>query len=225
MNSKEDNCSIEFLKAHTGKFEIETIFTLIIIDKNITQINSLSKCLNLIFLNLSKNNLFNISGLENLRNLRFCDLSFNFITNIENIESMTKLRHLKVICNKIEFSKKIMNLKNSKIECLYLHEVNQIEKSANPICLIHNYRNEIFKIFTNLKILDGILKNHDDFALKDNINETDIKKLNSSEFNFEFKTVKIDEIFNEEDIITNKTCLNQKFMNFDKELEILKKEL
>jgi internalin A len=107
---KENNCSPEFLKAVSGKFELETVFILNLAEKNIFKMNAILKCKNLVSLNLSKNKLTSISGIENLPELIFLDLSFNQLISIDGLEFLTKVKHLKLQGNKIDKPKNVINL-------------------------------------------------------------------------------------------------------------------
>ena len=85
---KEVNLTDEYLKAITGKFDLETVFNLELVNKSIGSLGSIPKCTSLLYLDLSHNNISSINGLDNLDSLvhiMFIDLSYNKISNISNI--------------------------------------------------------------------------------------------------------------------------------------------
>jgi internalin A len=102
---KETNATKEYLKAITGKFDIETIFVLNLKEKNLTKPNAIVLCLNLTVLNLSYNKLNSVSGMGALKDLKFLDLSYNQITNIDDLEYLSGLKNLKLQGNKIDMPK------------------------------------------------------------------------------------------------------------------------
>jgi hypothetical protein len=187
---KETNVTTEYVKALTGKFDMETVFLINLNNKNISKINSIVKCKNLVLLNLSTNKLTSISGLENLTELTFLDLSFNNLTSMDGIDCLTKLRHLKLQGNKIDkpknFNTRFKVL--TKMEKLFFQSISQATETRNLICDIPNYRTEIFKLFVNLKSLDGIKKECDIFQSCETMDNKDVmNKLDINTFNFNFK--------------------------------------
>ena len=194
---KEINPTKEYLKAITGKFDLETIFVLNLEEKNISKLNGIILCVNLTILNLSSNKLNSVSGISSLKELKYLDLSYNMITNLDDLEYLNNLRLLKLQGNKIEmpknFNQKFIN--HIHLEKLSFQQFDMNKKSQNPICKIDNYRNEMFNVFTNLKILDFIKKDSEtliecfkDKHKKNNLLE--IKEINVSEYNFDFKQSK-----------------------------------
>lgn len=185
---KETNVSVDYLKAITGKFDLETIFNLNLKEKNITKLNAINKCKNLTYIVLSNNKISSISGIDNLRDLRYLDLSFNNLISIDGLEYVIKLKNLKLIGNKIDYSKNFTKFKNlTSLEKLFFQEISCNEATANPICKINNYRSEMFKIFVNLKILDGFRIEIMPFGLKLGTAENETVKINSEDYNFNFK--------------------------------------
>jgi hypothetical protein len=227
--NKETNCSIEFLKCVTGKFDIETVFMLNLQDRNISKLNSIIKCKNVIHLNLSYNKLNNLSGIEMMTDIVYLDLSNNILTTVDGLEYCTKIKNLKLIGNKIEYTKNFARLKTLiNLENLSFQELNQNEKTVNPICLINEYRNEMFKIFTSLRSLDGTRKKCEVFYQKLNSNDCDFFKINTDDFNFNIKDqvkINIDDISSKDNLDKNKAILDNKYNEFQRELENIKNSL
>jgi Leucine-rich repeat (LRR) protein len=188
---KETNVSVDYLKAITGKFDLETIFNLNLKEKNISKLNAITKCKSLTFLVLSNNKISSISGIDNLRDLRYLDLSFNQLISIDGLEYMIKLKSLKLVGNKIDYTKNFQKFKNlTSLEKLFFQEISCNEATANPICKMNNYRNEMFKIFVSLKNLDGFRKEMEPFCMKLGTAENETLKINSEDYNFNFKESK-----------------------------------
>ena len=80
---KDINPTEEYLKAVTGKFDLETIFSLDLQNKSISKLSAIPNCTSLILLNLSKNKLTSVSSLSPLIQLNYLDLSFNSISSID----------------------------------------------------------------------------------------------------------------------------------------------
>jgi hypothetical protein len=188
---KETNLSDGYLKAISGKFDVDIIFSLNLKDKSINKLNSVIKCKNLVFLNLSNNKISNISGIDGLKELVYLNMSFNQLWSIDGIEFLIKLKHLKLAGNKIDNSKNFIKFKSlTNLTKLYFQEVSHNDATANPICKIQDYRNEMFKIFVNLKALDGVKKDGEPLCNKlGNLDKDDLK-LNIDDFSFNFKDSK-----------------------------------
>jgi len=192
---KEINATKEYLKAITGKFDIETIFVLNLKEKNVNKLNAIVMCLNLTVLNLSYNKMNSVSGIGALKVLKFLDLSYNQITNIDDLECLSGLKNLNLQGNKIDMPKNFaQRFKNMiSLEKLAFQEFDMSKKSQNPICKIQNYRNEIFNVFLNLKFLDLVRKDSEGLVEtfkekeKENLIETfEFKKINCIDFKFDF---------------------------------------
>ena len=196
---KETNAKKEYLKAITGKFDLETIFVLNLKEKNLTKPTAIVLCLNLTVLNLSYNKLNSVSGMGALKDLKFLDLSYNQITNIDDLEYLSGLKNLKLQGNKIDMPKNFaQRFKNLVcLEKLAFQEFDMNKKSQNPICKIQNYRIEIFSVFVNLKFLDLVRKDSESLVEffkdkeKENLMEIfEFKKFNCNEFKFDFSESK-----------------------------------
>ena len=61
---KDVNLSDEYLKAVTGKFDLETVFNLELVNKSISNLGAIPKCTSLLYLDLSHNNLSFIGGIQ-----------------------------------------------------------------------------------------------------------------------------------------------------------------
>lgn len=188
---KETNLSDGYLKAISGKFDLDIIFSLNLKDKSINKMNSLIKCKNLVFLNISNNKISNTSGIDGLKELVYLNASFNQLWSMDGIEYLTKLKHLKLAGNKIDYSKNFSKFKSlTNLTKLYFQEVNHNDTTANPICKINDYRNEMFKTFANLKALDGVKKDGEPLCNKLGNSDKDDMKLNIEDFSFNFKDSK-----------------------------------
>ena len=229
---KEVNPTEEYLKAITGKFDLETVFTLDLSKKSISKTNAISKCTSIIFLNLSKNKISSISGLIQLKTLEFLDLSFNNISSIDGMENLINIKHLKLHGNNINGPLDSKFKKWKKIEKLTFQIMSLENDEINtkkPICKIENYRNLIFELFPSLKMLDGIPKGMETFEIQEEKNDNILEeKLNPNNFNFDFSEkihLNEDEIINENDIENIKKNIEEKYAEFEKGIEELKNSL
>lgn len=155
-------------KFNTDKDKHTGLLTLKIRAKNIidiTEINGLSKIINLEGLDLSYNKIIEIKGLENLENLQKLDLGENKITKITDLDTLINLKELSFFVNQISEIKGLENLFNLQ----YLHlgrnkikEIKGLEHLTNlKVLFLSN--NQIAKIkglenLTNLQNL-GLTKN------------------------------------------------------------------
>ena len=230
---KEINPSVEYLKAITGKFDLETVFNLTLEGKSISKLNAIPQCTSLIFLNLSNNKISSINGLNNLSQLVFLDLSFNNISSIDGLEVLLNLKHLKLHGNNINgpLSSKFKKLKRiEKITFQIMAFDDDKEKNtSNPICKTDNYRKNILEMFPSLKMLDGIPRDMEAFLLEDEEEDNSLnEKLDPKNFNFDFENkIKFEpnEIISDEDIQGIKKNIEEKYAEFQRGIEELKASL
>ena len=184
----------DFLKAISGKFDLDIIFHVELPGKNISKLGAIPQCSNIMLLNLSRNKLTQISALGNLVNLAFLNLSFNSITSIDCLENLILLRHLELQGNnimKIIPSKlsKLVRLEKLKFQIVYSYkENNKAEQNdSNPICKEKDYRKTILHILPRLTYLDGISREVEapEFVEEDEFAQIE-KKLNPDNFKFDY---------------------------------------
>ena len=230
---KEVNLTDEYLKAVTGKFDLETIFNLELVNKNVNSLGSIPKCKSLLYLDLSHNNISSINGMENLVHIMFLDLSYNNISNISNLQSLRDLINCKLQGNNIPGPLPFFFSNFKKLEKLTFYEVPIQEKpdinTSNPICEIENYRQTILDKLPKLMWLDGIPRGMEAFSTEFEDNDNDLKeKLNANNFNFSFDgKIKLDveEILPKNNIEIAKKNIEEQYNDFQKCLEQVKKEL
>ena len=230
---KEVNLTDEYLKAVTGKFDLETVFNLELINKNINSLGSVPKCTSLLYLDLSHNNISSLNGMENLVHIMFLDISYNNISNISNLESLKDLINCKLQGNNISGPLPSFFANFKKLEKLTFHEVPIQDKpdinTSNPICESENYRQEILDKLPKLMWLDGIPRGMEAFSIDFQNNDNYLKvQLKPNNFNFSFdRKVKLDteEILPKENIEIVKKNIEEQYNEFQKSLEQVKKEI
>ena len=230
---KEVNLTDEYLKAVTGKFDLETVFNLELINKNINSLGSVPKCTSLLYLDLSHNNISSLNGMENLVHIMFLDISYNNISNISNLELLKDLMNCKLQGNNISGPLPSFFANFKKLEKLTFHEVPIQDKpdinTSNPICESENYRQEILDKLPKLMWLDGIPRGMEAFSIDFQNNDNYLKvQLKPNNFNFSFdRKVKLDteEILPKENIEIVKKNIEEQYNEFQKSLEQVKKEI
>ena len=230
---KEVNLTDEYLKAVTGKFDLQTVFNLELVNKNINNLGSIPKCTSLLYLDLSHNNISSINGIENLVHIMFLDLSYNNISNISNLQSLRDLINCKLQGNNISGPLPSFFANFKKLEKLTFHEVPIQDKpdinTSNPICESENYRQEILDKLPKLMWLDGIPRGMEAFSIDFQNNDNYLKvQLKPNNFNFSFdRKVKLDteEILPKENIEIVKKNIEEQYNEFQKSLEQVKKEI
>ena len=230
---KEVNLSDEYLKAVSGKFDLETVFNLELANKSISSLGSIPKCTSLLYLDLSHNNLSSINGIQSLVKIMFLDLSYNQISNISYLKSLRDLINCKLQGNNISgpFPHFFADMK--KLEKLTFYEVPMDKKpninTSNPICESANYRQEILDAVPQLLWLDGIPRGMEEFSNEFKDDDNDIReKLNLNNFNFEFDgKIKLnqEDVLPKENIEMVKKNIEDKYGEFQKALDKVKKEL
>ena len=230
---KEVNLSDEYLKAITGKFDLETVFNLELVNKNISNLGSIPKCTSLLYLDLSHNNLSSIIGIQTLVHIMFLDLSFNNISDISYMHSLRDLINCKLQGNNIHGPIPTFFAGMKKLEKLTFYEfpINgkpQINTS-NPLCESSTYRDDVLNAVPQLMWLDGIPRGMEEFSSEIKDDDNDIKeKLNPNNFNFSFDgkiQLNKEDVLPSENIENVKKNIEEQYGEFQKALEQVKKEL
>ena len=230
---KDVNLSDEYLKAVTGKFDLETVFNLELVNKGISNLGSIPKCTSLLYLDLNHNNISSINGIQSLVHVMFLDLSFNKISDISYLLPLRDLINCKLQGNNISGPFPAFFAKMTKLEKLTFYEYHIVGKpnvnTSNPLCENANYRQEILDAVPQLMWLDGVPRDMEEFSNEFKEDDKDIKeKLNPDNFNFIFDG-KIN--LNQEDVLPKENIENAKkniedhYSEFQKCLEKVKKEL
>ena len=229
---KDVNLSDEYLKAVTGKFDLETVFNLELVNKSISNIGSIPKCTSLLYLDLNHNNISSISGIQTLVHVMFLDLSFNKISDISYLHTFRDLINCKLQGNNIKgpFPSFFANMK--KLEKLTFHEYNTNSQpninTSNPLCQNDNYRQEVLNAVPQLMWLDGIPRDMEEFSTEFKDDDNDIReKLNPNNFDFNFDgKIKLnqEEVLPKENIEIAKKNIEDHYDEFQKCLEKVKKE-
>ena len=165
---KDVNLSDEYLKAITGKFDLETVFNLELVNKSISNLGSIPKCTSLLYLDLNHNNLSSISGIQSLVHVMFLDLSYNKISDISYLHTFRDLINCKLQGNNISGPFPSFFAKMAKLEKLTFHEYPVTGQpninTSNPLCKNDNYRQEVLNAVPQLMWLDGIPRDMEDFS-------------------------------------------------------------
>jgi Leucine-rich repeat (LRR) protein len=231
--NKDITPSEDYLKAVSGKFDLDIVFYLDLRNKSISKLGAIPNCTSILLLNLSKNKLSQITGISSLIQLNFLDLSFNSISSIDCLETLVQLRHLELHGNnitEINPSKlgKLVRLDKLTFQIMPLKE-NKDLNTSNPLCKENNYRNNILSILPKLRYLDGIHREMEVFELPEEDNTAEIEKaLNIDNFNFDFANkVKLnaDEIISQKDVNNTKKTIEEKYNEFEKGIAELKASL
>jgi uncharacterized protein (TIGR03067 family) len=93
-----------FLHDPEGELTLEKLQTVSSLDgsgKNISKLDGLEKCKNLLEIKLSKNQIVDLAPLKELSNLQSLDLSANKIADISALKGLTKLQYIELSNNQI----------------------------------------------------------------------------------------------------------------------------
>ena len=230
---KEVNLSDEYLKAITGKFDLETVFNLELVNKSISSLGSIPKCTSLLYLDLNHNNISSINGIQSLVHVMFLDLSYNKISNISYLSSLRDLINCKLQGNNISGPFPDFFASMSKLEKLTFYEYHMEGKpnsyTSNPICENSNYRQSVLDAVPQLMWLDGVPRGMEEFSNEFKDDDMDIKeKLNPNNFNFTFDgkiNLNQEDVLPKENIENAKKNIEDKYSEFQQCLEKVKKEL
>jgi len=199
-NKAETQVDTKFLKLYTNKFDVETIFTLNLQERNISSVGNIPDCSSLILLDLTQNNLRDISGFIKLSKIQVLKLGRNYLTNIDSLKNLTGLISLDLHGNQLKQKNLQVLAGLPALQTLYLQTLEQ--KFKNPVCDDKDYRKNTLQLLPQVKRLDGINKEQD-FTFDAELPE--IKKLEfkmdvptqywyTKEYpGVEFKNVKVDD--------------------------------
>ena len=94
---------------------------------------------------------------------------------------------------------------------------------------MENYRNSVFSLIKNLKWLDNLYKNMEEYSFEDvgdNADMNDKLDINKYDFNFSDK-IKLDseELISKEELETTSKDIQDKYSEYQKNMEEVRKEL
>mmetsp|Transcript_9506 Transcript_9506/g.13277 ORF Transcript_9506/g.13277 Transcript_9506/m.13277 type:complete len:236 (-) Transcript_9506:138-845(-) len=146
--------TLEYVKRAAGEFDPEIIFQVILSNRGIFRIDSLSECCNLRWLDLSKNGIVTIENLEGLAQLSFLDLSDNKIQKIQNLGGLPTLERLKLLANPISRLQDLGGLQDvPSLRHLQLRNIDSTDFC--PVCLNPDYQSKVFELCPDLVALDS----------------------------------------------------------------------
>ncbi|AXG71262.1 internalin-A [Kordia sp. SMS9] len=164
---------------HKKNYELNKdgkLIKLIILDKEISNIDFIAKLTSLIVLSLSSNQIQDIEALSKLTSLTVLDLSFNQLQDIKALSKLTSMKYLDLFKNKIQDIEALSKL--TSLEKLYLsnNKIQDIEALSKLTSLIYLdlYDNQIQDIsaLSKLTSLQYLLLNDNPI---ENVPETILK--------------------------------------------------
>ena len=116
-----------YLKTHTQKFDLLTIFLLDLSKKSLGALGSIVECTNLLMLDISYNGIQVLIGIESLTNLKHLNASYNKLTQIDPIKGCVALEKLELMGNQIKDTRTFESiaLGAQNLRVLYLQEFAQ----------------------------------------------------------------------------------------------------
>ena len=90
------------LKTITNKFSPDVIFTIVLPNQALSNVEAIGECSNLMVLNVSKNNIESISPLKKVKKLRIVNLSDNCLKDIDPFHNCSELVNLDIQGNMIK---------------------------------------------------------------------------------------------------------------------------
>ncbi|KAG2448151.1 hypothetical protein HYH02_006736 [Chlamydomonas schloesseri] len=160
-NSSLNGLTEEAIKGATQRFDVEIVFKFTWVNKGLTRMSGLERCINLVELNLSNNQIAKIEGLEGLTQLRRLVLTSNRITRLEPAASfagLTKLEGLWLQDNRLGPGLEALGLQElgaalPGLRTLYLQNLDR--STPNPVCRADGYKRALLAALPGLTNLDG----------------------------------------------------------------------
>ena len=150
------------IRARGGEFDIEAVSLLNLSGLGLEDIRILSKCTNLVSLDLSNNCLVNLEGLETLVRLKKLNLSNNKLENLKQLEKMESLESLHLEGNLIKNTDQLWPLKNcTRLTHLYLRNITNTLNNPLLLLTINNsfshasYVDLLTNLLPWLRVIDG----------------------------------------------------------------------
>lgn len=146
------------IKARTGTFDLETVFTLSLTSLGISNLDPiLNQCKNMWHLDLSENRLGTLRSLNGhqLTQLKVINVINNSLRDLRDFPALPALQTLYLQGNRIESLEQLSHLATTcpNLTGLYMKQINGT--MANPACSTSQYREKVLKILPSLHILDG----------------------------------------------------------------------
>ncbi|KAL4460039.1 hypothetical protein ABPG74_003565 [Tetrahymena malaccensis] len=148
----------QILKTISNKFSTELIFHLDLSNQQLSNIDALQECKNLVLVNLSKNQIKDLFPLQHCVSITFLNVSGNQIQYLEYLKVMKQLTNLHAEENRIKNIKGLKGLEECEnLNSLFLQSLSG--KEQNPLCSEEGYRDTVFSYLQQLKRLDSVPKN------------------------------------------------------------------
>eukprot|EP00198_Chlamydomonas_reinhardtii_P003907 XP_001693243.1 predicted protein [Chlamydomonas reinhardtii] len=145
----------------TQRFDVEIVFKFTWVNKGLTRMSGLERCINLVELNLSNNQITKIEGLEGLAQLRRLQLCSNKLTRLEPAQCFTGLTRLESLAlqdNRLGPGLDALGLQElgaalPGLRALYLQHLDRT--GSNPVCRAEGYKPALLAALPGLCNLDG----------------------------------------------------------------------
>ncbi|PNW85548.1 hypothetical protein CHLRE_03g191800v5 [Chlamydomonas reinhardtii] len=160
-NSSLNGLTEEVIKGATQRFDVEIVFKFTWVNKGLTRMSGLERCINLVELNLSNNQITKIEGLEGLAQLRRLQLCSNKLTRLEPAQCFTGLTRLESLAlqdNRLGPGLDALGLQElgaalPGLRALYLQHLDRT--GSNPVCRAEGYKPALLAALPGLCNLDG----------------------------------------------------------------------
>ncbi|XP_041465001.1 leucine-rich repeat-containing protein 61-like isoform X1 [Lytechinus variegatus] len=144
----------QLLKAQSGEFEVDSIFSLNLRQQDIDDLGAIGSCSCLQRLDISRNDLTSLKTLTPLKQLVYLNVAANRISSLEPLKEMENLRSLNAAGNLISSLESVYALSNlPNLEDMRFQDT--LQDWSNPICNSTTYRSAMMSHFCHLKALDG----------------------------------------------------------------------
>ena len=144
------------IKKQSQDFCLENIFNLDLRARNLLDFGSATKCINIIYLDISNNKISSLSPIKDLVKLQYLIAVNNKLSNVAGIESLELLDTLNIAGNLIKsvdalvYLSELKSLRNFRLSDKALNLTNPLYHSHS-----NNIRQKILHLLPGLKLLDG----------------------------------------------------------------------
>ncbi|GLC38051.1 Leucine-rich repeat-containing protein 56 [Pleodorina starrii] len=146
----------DVIRSATQRFDIEIVFKLSWVNKGLTRMSGLDKCINLVELNLTGNQITKIEGLESVLQLRRLILTSNRISCVEGLSQLSRLEGLWLQDNKLASLESLALPDLAQLAGLRSLYLQNLDRSApNAVCRTPGYKAAVLAALPNLTNLDG----------------------------------------------------------------------
>ncbi|CEP02748.1 unnamed protein product (mitochondrion) [Plasmodiophora brassicae] len=150
----QNELTADSIKAATGKYDVESVFSLTVVNAGLTGLGDIEHCVNLLDLDVHNNEILDMTPVRACTKLERVNISGNIAESLEPFRGLSSLAYIHIQGNQIRSLDQLECLGTlPNLKAVYFQNIDG--SRANPVCSEPGYREKILSLCPGLDILDG----------------------------------------------------------------------